>query len=126
MKGTWKRINKIIHNSNKTSKIPEIHVKDGEKIENRDIPTAFNNHFIDLGYNLSKNIPFCSRTPETYTKELTQEFTFSEITEQDVYQLLLSLSPTKAPGLDKLPATLVKLAALILLKHLRKYSTNHY
>ena len=39
MKGTWKIINKIIHNSNKTSKIPEIHDKDGEKIENRDIPT---------------------------------------------------------------------------------------
>ena len=91
MKGTWKIINKIIHNSNKTSKIPEIHDKDGEKIENRDIPTAFNNYFIDLGYNLSKNIRLCSRTPETYINELTQEFTFSEITEQDVYQLLIKL-----------------------------------
>ena len=120
MKGTWKIINKIIHNSNKASKIPEIHDKDGEKIENRDIPTAFNNHFIDLGYNLSKNIPLCSRTPETYINELTQEFTFSEITEQDVYQLLLSLSLTKAPGLDKLPATLVKLAAPYIAKPLAK------
>ena len=81
-----------------------------KKIENTDIPTAFNNHFIDLGYNSSKNIPLCSRTPETYINELTQEFTFSEITEQDIYQLLLSLSLTKAPGLDKLPATFVKLA----------------
>ena len=72
----------------------------------RDIPTAFNNHFIDLGCNLSQNILSCSRTPETYINELTQEFTFSEITVQDVCQLLSTLSLTKAPGLDKLPATL--------------------
>ena len=31
MKGTWKIVNKIINNSNKTSKIPEIRDKDGEK-----------------------------------------------------------------------------------------------
>ena len=62
----------------------------------------------------------CSRTPETYINELTQEFTFSEITEQDVYQLLLSLSLTKAPGLDKLPATFVKLAAPYIAKALAK------
>ena len=70
--------------------------------------------------NLSKNIPSCSRTPETYINELTQEFTFSEITEQEVYQLLLSLSVTKAPGLEKLPATLVKSAAPYIAKPLAK------
>ena len=66
-----------------------------KKIENRDIPTAFNDHFIDLGCNLLKNIPLCSRKPEMYINELTQGFTFSDITEQDVYQLLLSLSLTE-------------------------------
>ena len=120
MKGTWKTINKIIHNSNKSNKITEINNKDGEKIEIRDIPTAFNNHFIDLGYNLSKNIPSCSRKPESYINELSQEFTFSEIGEQKVYQLLLSLSLNKAPGLDKLPANLVKLAAPYIGKLLAK------
>ena len=124
MKGTWKTINKIIHNSNKSNKITEINNKDGEKIEIRDIPAAFNNHFIDLGYNLSKNIPLCSRKPESYINELSREFTFSEIGEQEVYQLLLSLSLNKAPGLDKLPAALVKLAAPILLNRLRKYLTH--
>ena len=62
----------------------------------------------------------CSRTPETYVNELTQEFTFSQITEQNVYQLLLSFSLTKAPGLDKLPATLVKLAAPYMAKPVAK------
>ena len=122
MKGTWKTINKIIHNSNKSDKITEINNKDGEKIEIRVIPTAFNNHFIDLGYNLSKNIPSCSRKPESYINELTQEFTFSEIGEQEVYQLLLSLPLNKAPGFDKLPATFVKLAAPYIAKPLAKIS----
>ena len=62
----------------------------------------------------------CSRTPETYSNELTQEFTFSEITEQDVYQLLLFLLLTKVPGLDKLPATLIKPAAPYIAKPLAK------
>ena len=120
MKGTWKTINKIIHNWNKSNKITEINNKDDEKIEIRDIPTAFNNHFIDLGCTLSKNIPSCSRKPESYINKLSQEFTFSEIGEQEVYQPLVSLSLNKALSLDKLPATFVKLAAPYIAKPLAK------
>jgi hypothetical protein len=36
----------------------------GEPIDINDIHEAFNNHFTDLGYILSQNIPECSTPPE--------------------------------------------------------------
>ena len=49
-------------------------------------------------------------TKELYHRSYTQEFAFCDITEQEVYELLSTLT-TKASGLDKLPAKLIKLAA---------------
>ena len=56
--------------------------------------------------------------PESYISESTQDFIFREITEQEVCQLLSSLSPTKASGLDGLPAKLIKLASPYIAKSL--------
>ncbi|CAB4026536.1 Hypothetical predicted protein, partial [Paramuricea clavata] len=82
------------------------------------IPNAFNNHFTDLGFILSQNISSCSIPPESYISESMQEFIFCEITEQEVCQLLLSLSSTKALGPDGLPAKLIKLASPYIAKSL--------
>ena len=101
----------------------EICNKNVEPIDINDIPEAFNNryHFTDLGYILSQNIPACSTPPESYITEATQECAFCDITEQEVYELLSTLptlSTTKASGLDKLPAKLIKLAAPYITKSL--------
>ncbi|CAB4031940.1 Hypothetical predicted protein [Paramuricea clavata] len=82
------------------------------------IPNAFNNHFTDLGFILSQNISTCSIPPESYISESMQEFIFCEITEQEVCQLLSSLSSTKASGLDGLPAKLIKMASHYIAKSL--------
>ena len=117
-KHMWKTINNLISKSKKSSNTTEIRDKNGETIHKTDIPNAFNNHFTDLGYFLSQNISNCSLPPESYVRESTQEFTFCDVTEQEVYQLLSSLSPTKASGLDRLPAKLIKLASPYITKSL--------
>ena len=94
----------------------EICNKNGKPIDINDISEAFNNYFADLGYILSQNIPPCTTPPESYITEATQEFAFCDITEQEVYELLSTLSTTKASGLDKLPAKLIKLAAPYITK----------
>ena len=96
----------------------EICNENGKPIDINDIPEAFNNHFTDLGQILSQNIPACSTPPESYITEATQKFAFRDITEQVVYELLSTLSTTKASGLDKLPAKLIKLAAPYITKSL--------
>ena len=120
-------IKKLIHNSNKTSKT---YNKEGEKMKSEICFNIYNfiSHFIDLGYNLSQNIFLCSRKTETYINKSKREFIFSEITVQEICQLLLSLSLTKAPALDKLPAfrLLLNWPRLILLNLLRQYSISHW
>ncbi len=114
----WKTINNLISKSEKSSNITEIRDKNAETIYKTDIPNAFNNHFTDLGYFLSQNISNCCISPESYVSESMQEFTFCDVTEQEVYQLLTSLSRTKASGLDRLPAKFIKLASPCITKSL--------
>ena len=90
----------------------------GETIDANDIPNAFNSHFTDLGKILSQNIPISYNSPESFINELTHEFIFCEITEHEVFQVLSSMSPNKASGLDKLPVKLVKIAAPYITKSL--------
>ena len=117
-KHMWKSINNLIHKSKKSQNITDICNKNGEIINTPGIPNAFNNHFTDLGFNLSQNILRCSIPPQSYISESTREFIFCDITEQEVYQLLSSLSPNKASGLDGLPAKLIKLASPYITKSL--------
>ena len=55
---------------------------------------------------------------QSFINELTNEFIFCEITEHEVFQVLSSMSPNKASGLDKLPVKLVKIAAPYITKSL--------
>ena len=84
------------------------------------IINAFNNHLImtDLSFILSQNISGCCIPPESSISESQQEFIFYEITEEDVHQLLSSLSPTEASGLDALPANIIKLTIPYITKSL--------
>ena len=85
------------------------------------MPDAFNNHFIEIGKILSQYIPTASPevvSPESYKNESEEEFIFGEITEQEVFHLLSTMSPEKASGLDKLPVKLVRLAAPFIKKSL--------
>ena len=117
-KQMWKSINNLIDKSKKSQNITDICNENGEIINTPGIPNAFNSHFTDLGFNLSQNILRCSTPPESYIRESTREFIFCDITEQEVYQLLSSLSPNKASGLDGLPAKLIKLASTYITKSL--------
>lgn len=76
-----------------------------------DIPNAFNKHFIEIGKNLSNNIPNHKFLPDHYVNSVTTQFTFHEISPGEVLELLLGISPKKATGLDNISAKPIKLAA---------------
>ena len=117
-KHIWRAINNLVHRGKKSSHVGEIRNKHGETIDANDIPNAFNSHFTDLGKTLLQNIPISYNSPESFINELTHEFIFCEITEHEVFQVLSSMSPNKASGLDKLPVKLVKIAAPYITKSL--------
>ena len=105
-KHIWRVINNLVYRGKKSSHVGEIRNKHGETIDTNDIPNAFNSHFTDLGKISSQNIPISYNSPESVINELTHEFIFCEITEHEVFQVLSSMSPNKASGLDKLPVKL--------------------
>ena len=117
-KHIWRAINNLVYRGKKSSHVGEIRNKHGETIDANDIPNAFNSNFTDLGKILSQNIPISYNSPESFINELTDEFIFCEITEHEVFQVLSSMSPNKASGLDKLPVKLVKIAAPYITKSL--------
>ena len=118
IKHTWKTINNLIEKSKKSSNISEVRNNQGLAISTKDIPDAFNKHFTEIGKILSQNMPSASVSPESYINESKQEFNFREITEQEVFQLLSTMSRNKASRLDRLPVKRVKLAAPFITRSL--------
>ena len=48
---------------------------------------AFNKHFVQIGSNLSQQIPNTKYPPEHYISEFQEQFTFHEMSEQEVTTL---------------------------------------
>ena len=84
----------------------------------RDLPNAFNEHFIEVGQRLCREIPEASKQPECYIKSCNAQFQFREVTENEVFNLLSNISTNKATGPDKIRAKLVKISAPFITKHL--------
>ena len=64
IKKTWKIINEVINKSKKANKI--LKNENNEIIDQADIPNQFNKYFIELGDNLSNDIPLSTSTPDRY------------------------------------------------------------
>ena len=63
IKNTWKSINKLINKQSKTSHVGHIKNENNEEVQDKDIPNAFNKHFIEVGQRLSRNIPITDKQP---------------------------------------------------------------
>ncbi len=77
-------------------------------IDQADIPNQFNKYFIELGDNLSNDIPLSTLTPDRYftnfqcpTDTLSH---FKEVSETEILRLLSNLTISKASGLDQISA----------------------
>ena len=118
LKNTWKTINQLISKQSKTSHVGLIKNDNDEEILGRDLPNAFNEHFIEVGQRLCREIPEASKQPEFYIKSCNAQFQFREVTENEVFNLLSNISTNKATGPGKIPAKLVKISAPFITKHL--------
>ena len=79
------------------------------------IAQEFNKFFINIGENLSKQIPNSAKSAISYLLEHLPHppghFQFAHVTESDVARLLADLSRDKATGLDNIQAQLLKIAS---------------
>jgi hypothetical protein len=118
IKNTWKSINKLISKQSKTSHVGHIRNENNEEVQDKDIPNAFNKHFIEVGQRLSRNIPITDKQPEAYINVSNARFHFQKVSQQEILNLLSNIATNKATGPDKISAKLVKVAAPIIANHL--------
>ena len=77
----WKHLNQLTGRCSKTTNIAA--VKDGDETLYQDvkIAEAFDNYFINIGQNLSNNIPHTNQGFEQYLTPIPSEFIFTDITQ---------------------------------------------
>ena len=95
--------------------VNELHVDGSVLSEPEEIAEAFNDYFVNIGPNLANECPGQSSTNDTsfldFCEWNSEEFSFDKISVQNVALTLKSLKASKATGLDKIPAKILKVAA---------------
>ena len=108
-KKTWEIINEITSGKSGKISVKELKVN-GQSITNSNVlADEFNNHFATIGPKLASEIPSqCNNSHLEYLTSTNERFQFRPITTNQVLSLLNKLNKSKATGLDKISARLVR------------------
>ena len=120
-KKTWKLINSLLGNNNKSNNVNELLVDNTSVSVPKSIADAFNDYFISIGSRLAAEYvdESCSNVdnqPINYNINQSSDtfFKLSPISVDSVVSTLRGLKACKATGLDKIPAKILKLSANII------------
>ena len=93
-KRTWQILNEVIQRKQSTSSIPHSFKHNGLEVSgNKDIAENFNEHFTNVGYNLTHRFPESSSGTS---------FLFHPVTQHEIVQLLSRQKPKSSSGHDKI------------------------
>ena len=106
---TWKVIRNVLKPTQKRSGIQNVKVN-GVLVEDKLIMAEnFNEYFSNIGSNLSKAIPECSKSFNDFLKEPNQKTIFFGPTNPDeIFAIVGSLKSKKSPGHDQITNELIK------------------
>ena len=91
------------------------------------ISHTFNTYFKTIGENLANELPDTTDAPESYVTPSNSTFQIQNVSEVDVFQLLITLKISKACGHDKIPPKLLQDSAVVIapiLTHIFNQSIN--
>ena len=109
-KESWDLINKLLNRTTKTNSINNIKTGDQNITDDVDIANTFNNFFVEIGPKLASDIPPTDTDPIQFIQPCRSEFNLSIISKTKLRQIIGKINLNKAPGLDKIPNKLIKLA----------------
>ena len=104
-------INELTSRKSNTSSIKEPIVNGVSKNKTTDLANAFNEHFSTIGLKLANEIPSEANGDKScleYLNITDQRFCFTPTNSSQVFSLLNKLSKSKASGLDKITARLIR------------------
>ena len=108
---TWQTINELTSRKGNNPSIKELIVNDVSINKTTDLANAFNEHFSTIGPKLANEIPSAANGDNScldYLNITDQRFCFTPTNSSHVFSLLNKLSKSKATGLDKISARLIR------------------
>lgn len=119
-KKIWGIINELLGRKCSKSTLPEsLIVNNCEVTDVNHIAEALNEHFVNIGPSLAKQINPTQRDFRDYLRNpLSCSFFLGPTSETEIYDSLLSLNPKKATGYDETPSKLLADAASAISKPL--------
>ena len=110
-KESWIHINKLLnHKTVKNQTINNIKLGDQNITGDINIANTINNYFAEIGPKLASVIPPTDIDPTKLIQPCSSEFNLRTITTTELIQTIGKTNLNKAPGLDKIPIKLIKLA----------------
>ena len=110
-KENWIHINKLLnHKTVKTQTINNIKFGDQNITGDINIANTINNYFVEIGPKLASVISPTDIDPIQPIQPCRSEFNLRTITTTELIQTIGKTNLNKAPGLDKIPIKLIKLA----------------
>ena len=111
-KAAWKTINDIVGRSKKQDEIQEIKMPGKTVILTEELVDVFNEYFINTGPNLAEIIQNENDgTFQDFLNKQDPEFSFRPVSITMVYNLINILSTSKASGVNKISAKVLRAAA---------------
>ena len=112
LRNTWQIINELTSRKSKGTFVNEVILNNGNSIHDPlELSEAFNDHFSNIGPRLANEIHVNENCP-SYVDYLSgtcdSRFELKTTTVSTVFSLLSKLSKSKATGLDKIPARLLR------------------
>lgn len=111
---TWRAINMLLGRKSKISGIAELKCGESVITNSFEISNAFNEHFSTIGAKISDSVLKTSIPPESFVKPSISKFKFTTIPVSAINCLLSTLKVSKASGLDKISARLLRDATTVI------------
>ena len=112
IKKTWNLIKEVTTNAVKSKTFPKTFMTNNIPCSNKQtIANDFNKYYVNIGSSLASKITQPSNiTFSSYlTKEITTNFSFTNVTEEQVVKIISDLKPKTSSGLDNLSNKVLKL-----------------
>ena len=111
----WNTISKLTNKKSKTTTITKLNISNDNVTEDPNkISHTFNTYFKTIGENLANELPDTTDAPESYVTPSNSTFQIQNVSEVDVFQLLITLKISKACGHDKIPPKLLQDSAVVI------------
>ena len=100
--------------------LPSTLLKDGNEINNsKDIASAFNEFFTQVGHNLATSVPIANRPPMSYMQNRQSNSIYlSPTSSNEIENEIDKLKSSKATGPYSIPITILKLLKIFISKPL--------